>query len=489
MKKGIFTVLITIFSMSLFAQTDINTPVLIEPNDVINQMPDVTLNWYPVSGVGNVTYNIQLSEDPSFSTFEPFSSDLSSIDMTDIGFGTEFFWRVQASDDNGDGDWSEPFSFETFHQLELNTPSNEATDRNPNALLGWKETIGTGGAIVNISGVDFEFQISLDSLFTEIVDEGSTDSLFSVNAAYLDFDETYYWHVKAFHSMDESDWSEVWSFSTLASVTLTSPADGATEQMLDLELKWNEVTGIFDYMYEISLTPDFTMPISGTSDTNVVSPVGLYFGNTYYWRVTAPHATDTTVWSEVRSFETINTVYLLSPEDGANTDRTPTFTWEIISGASGYELQYDTSDEFTNPVIFEEIDTSYIVVVLPEEIGITYFWRVRAIENWDTTNWSEERNLVVDPNGINDIFSLNSINIYPNPSTGYINIDLDAIQQSEVEVRIIDLVGKTIYNNTLHFGQGFSSRTIDLKEFNDGIYLLEVKIDQEKHTDKIIINK
>lgn len=498
MKKGIFTIFIAIFSMSLFAQTDINAPVLVAPtDDKTNRMPDVILDWNPVSGIGEITYDIQLSEDSLFTTSENFSTNFSSIEMEDIEFGIEFFWRVQASDDIGTSDWSEVFSFETFFHLDLNAPSNEATNQNPDALLRWKKSVGSGAALNSISGVDhFEFEISYDSLFTDIVDNGTfssegfdNETYYFVNASLLPFDETYYWRVRATHPMDESDWSEVWSFSTLAVVTLDSPADGASDQMIDVELKWDEVTGIFDYLYELCLDPDFNCPVTNISDTNVVSPIGLQFGKTYYWRVAALHTVDTTVWSDAWSFETINTVYLTSPEEGENTERTPTYVWENITGISNYELQFDVSDAFTSAEVYDAIDTSFFVTIFSLEIGTTYFWRVRAYENGDTTNWSETRSFLVNPQGLNDIYSSKNINIYPNPSNGYVTIDLDAIHQSEVEVRIIDLVGKTIYNNVLKFDQGFSTRTIDLMKFDDGIYLIEVKIDQEKYTGKIIINK
>lgn len=498
MKKGIFTVLIAIYSLSLFAQTDINAPILIAPvDDKENRMPDVKLDWNPVSGVGEVSYAIQLSEDSLFTSTENFTTNFSSIEMEDLEFGKEFFWKVQASDNNGTSDWSEIFSFETFFHLELKDPLDEAVDQNPDALLRWKKSAGTGASLNNISGVDnFDYQISLDSLFTELVNDATISSegfdgetYFFVNSQLLPFDQTFYWRVRATHAEDESDWSEVWSFSTLAALTLTSPADGATDQMIDVELKWEAITGTFDYIYEVAHDPDFTMPVINYTDTNAVSPAGIQFGNTYYWRVAALHTVDTTNWSEVRSFEAINTVYLTSPAQDENTERTPAFTWENISGISGYELQYDVTDAFTSAEVYDDLDTAYFLTLFPLEVGTTYFWRVRAYENGFISNWSEERSFLVNPQGVNDIFNSNNLSIYPNPSSGMVNIDFNYFAQSRVEVKVFDLVGKTIFNQELDFDQGLSTKIIDLTKFNEGIYLIELKTDEDTYTGKIFINK
>jgi hypothetical protein len=498
MKKGIFTVLIAIYSLSIFAQADINAPTLIAPaDDKINQMPDVKLDWYPVSGIGEVTYSIQLSEDSLFSSSENFSTSFSSIDMENLDFGTEFFWRVQASDDNGSSDWSDVFSFETFFHLDLNAPTNEAVNQNPDALLRWKKSVGSGASLTNVSGVDhFDYQISLDSLFTDLVNDYTISAdgfdgqtYFSVKSQLLPFDQMFYWRVRATHAGDESEWSDVWTFSTLATVTLTSPANEATDQMLDVKLMWNNITGIFDYIYEVALNPEFTMPVISFSDTNTVSPIGLQFGKTYYWRVSALHTVDTTDWSEVRSFETINTVYLTSPEQGENTERTPTYHWENITGITGYELRYADNEDFNSPEIYNEVDTSYFITIFPLEIGTTYFWKVRAYKTGDTTNWSEVRSFLVNPQSVNDIFTSDNVSIYPNPSNGMVNINFNAIKQSEVEVKVYDLIGKTIFNQTVNFDSGLSSQTIDLTKFNEGIYLIELSSEEDTFTGKIIINK
>ena len=142
-----------------------------------------------------------------------------------------------------------------------------------------------------------------------------------------------------------------WTFRTIKSPTLKAPANNLTNQMIDVVLTWDKVTGILAYQYEIATDPAFVNIIDASeADTNGFQSLFLRFGTKYYWRVNARHLTDTSDWTATFNFTTIATVILKTPTNGStNVPLRPTLVWTAQTGIAGYELQLDTLDTFVYP--------------------------------------------------------------------------------------------------------------------------------------------
>lgn len=83
--------------------------------------------------------------------------------------------------------------------------------------------------------------------------------------------------------------------------------------------------------------------------------------------------------------------------------------------------------------------------------------------------------------GNSDFDNETRITIYPNPSTGIFNI----VSQQNISVEIYDLLGKLVYNQSLANG----TNSIDISNFNTGVYLLKVTDDNGKsESHKLIKN-
>ncbi len=66
-------------------------------------------------------------------------------------------------------------------------------------------------------------------------------------------------------------------------------------------------------------------------------------------------------------------------------------------------------------------------------------------------------------------FQENSLKVYPNPSTGLFNIELDPNMRESVSVNVTDLAGKVVYSSS------FTGRlTVDLQSLTNGVYFLNV---------------
>ena len=110
---------------------------------------------------------------------------------------------------------------------------------------------------------------------------------------------------------------------------------------------------------------------------------------------------------------------------------------------------------------------------------IYYFYYLGAIEMTKT-----ETTLSTDSFGINGL-----INIYPNPSSEYVNISLSLKEAAQVKINIYDIHGKivqTILNEKKSAGSFIT--TWNRSNIASGVYILEIDADGRKHNSKLILN-
>ncbi len=343
--------------------------------------------------------------------------------------------------------------------------------------------VGEDGTVVSWTGNAFNSPVAQIHTTTIDVTKAAMSQLF--------YDTKYYWRVRARHDQDTSDWSSIWFFTTIDKVTLSEPANNSSDQMLDLVMKWQAIPETFSYIFEFCRDPDFTIPYIAFSDVNHVSVQDLMYDSTYYWRVKAAHTKDTTEWSEAWSFTTINTVNLVSPNNGDTTNTLPEFEWEGQTGTDGYVVEYDLSDGFENaePDIVDAPSTTYNVIY-PLEKGKTYYWRVKAFHDGDTTGWSEVRHFITEPEqGVDAYLTEKSVSVFPNPAKDELNISVQSPEKMVISFKVLNLLGEEIINNSFNFDQGTNIRKIDVSSLENGVYVVQVKNEEHVYSHKLIIDK
>jgi len=78
----------------------------------------------------------------------------------------------------------------------------------------------------------------------------------------------------------------------------------------------------------------------------------------------------------------------------------------------------------------------------------------------------------------------NDLKLYPNPSTGVVNVTLKEGEASGL-VRVIDVAGKELYVKQITS----TDSALDLSAFENGIYFVILESSTQKSTSKVIINK
>lgn len=92
--------------------------------------------------------------------------------------------------------------------------------------------------------------------------------------------------------------------------------------------------------------------------------------------------------------------------------------------------------------------------------------------------------------GTNEVSELNSFNVYPNPSSENVIVELNISSASKVQLGLYDLSGKNlpeIFNGNVNEGQ--LSKTFSVAEFANGIYFLKATINEKSFYTKINVIK
>ncbi len=301
----------------------------------------------------------------------------------------------------------------------------------------------------------------------------------SLDVENLLFGVHYYWRMRARHSQDTSLWSAPKSFITVAAPELTDPDNGSSDNNLDVIFKWKKLSDNIIYEIYIDSDPAFSNPVHLETEEKEVEAELLMFDKLYYWKALARNSSDTSAWSEVWTLETIGTVYLSSPENGAvDLPLTPKLVWEEITGISEYSLQIDTDNGFSNPLVDQSVpyDESDIIVPVILAKGTEYFWRVRAINGLDSTSWSATWSFTtVPPVGIEDLNDKSLyLSIYPNPATDVIYVNMEAREALNITLSITDLLGKELVSEEIAFDSSIKKQEINVKNLPKGVYFLKL---------------
>ena len=298
--------------------------------------------------------------------------------------------------------------------------------------------------------------------------------------------------MRARHSNDTSAWSAPNSFITIAYPEPSEPDNGSTDNDLDVLMEWQGLADYVIYNVEIDDEPSFTEPIAFVAETNSGTSDMLTFSTLYYWRVRAAHSLDNSEWSEAWTFETIGTVYLTTPADGAeDVKRSPVIEWEEITGITEYHVEISTDDSFSDLIVEETVPEEFNLLIVPVVLdqGAEYFWRVRAVNNLDLTDWSETWSFTTEPPvGINDLDAeaLN-LGIYPNPAADVLFVRMEVSESTSISLSITDLLGKELIYEEIEYSANNSLYELNIENLPEGIYLLKLDSGSSSVVRKLIV--
>ena len=95
---------------------------------------------------------------------------------------------------------------------------------------------------------------------------------------------------------------------------------------------------------------------------------------------------------------------------------------------------------------------------------------------------------VIDPNTISieeDDFSTSQV--FPNPATDFIQIEIDANSTGDISIELISLSGAIVNSTSSDVNSGLNTLEVDVRDIVSGIYFIKISKDGTSHFEKVII--
>jgi serine protease len=281
------------------------------------------------------------------------------------------------------------------------TPLNGLTTDSLRPTLNWPNAVGA---------TKYWVQISTGTTFTDLVYDATVTRSEFTPSKNLAKNTIYYWKARPYSNGSWAKWSNTYQFTTPNPTdnppvtTLTYPKEGFLFTSWSPTFYWKDLSSLSTppdgYHIQISTTNDFaaaTTIEAYPTDANYPVAAPLDGSTQYYWRVrtyigAAPDQIFS-AWTPWRSFKTaIASTSLVSPADGADVDTLrPTFQWNAVANARGYELQISTSAKFKSGVqkyTLGDTTTSYQIKKDLSKKASNVYWRVRVIGSFGNSGWS-----------------------------------------------------------------------------------------------------
>lgn len=339
---------------------------------------DYLVDWNDVPGA--TSYRLEEGDDPGFiSPTVRYMGDSSQYQVNGQQGGT-WYYRVRASNQIGDGLWSNTESVSVIPAAPVLLPIS-----NPGGsgdyLVDWNSVTGTAS---------YRLEEDDNSAFTSpTVRYTGINSQYQVSAQPVGL---WYYRVQASNPGGDSPWSNIETVTVTPAVPVLFPIsnpDGNGDYLVN----WSEVTGATSYRLEEDADPTFISPTVRYEGINGQYQVNGQPAGTWYYRVRASEQGWDSPWSNTESVGVIPAAPDLFPIDNPDGNGYYVVDWDDTVGASGYELQEDDNSGFASPVTRYQGAATQLTVT-HQQLG-TWYYRVRAYNVGGGSPWSVTRDVTV----------------------------------------------------------------------------------------------
>lgn len=143
----------------------------------------------------------------------------------------------------------------------------------------------------------------------------------------------------------------------------------------------------------------------------------------------------------------------------------------------GYELQRSTDG-----TIFEKIAwmpgkgaATNVYAYQDRNVtpGILYYYRLKMLDNDATFSYSTVRSARLE-------YEWEKPGIQPNPTTGYSKLTFSAPMEGVGSLKIVDVSGKTITTQNIHFAKGANVLDLQVQNLAAGTYFVQLQVEETK---------
>ncbi len=153
-----------------------------------------------------------------------------------------------------------------------------------------------------------------------------------------------------------------------------------------------------------------------------------------------------------------------------------------LAGGTGTNAYTPTPSQFTTYTVN--------INAVANNHNVMFRWEFYADPNGSGNNlYIDDINIVGAVTGIQNIEELINLNVYPNPSSGKVNIDFNLSEKHTIAINVSDLLGRVVENiNPKYYDAGETNLNLGSAIiYQAGIYMLDIEIDGQHIIKKITI--
>jgi Secretion system C-terminal sorting domain/PKD-like domain len=151
---------------------------------------------------------------------------------------------------------------------------------------------------------------------------------------------------------------------------------------------------------------------------------------------------------------------------------------------------YSISPQVNNTIFWKVIGGTFLSGQTTDSISVQ--WLANGTGNisvkvTDTQNCSDSASVNVSVNvGLNELNSFSNLSVYPNPTSGLLNIELETSEKN-IDIEVFDIIGKSLLKTTAKHNGGLFQKTIDISHLHEGIYFVKISAGEKSTTVKVTL--
>jgi phosphodiesterase/alkaline phosphatase D-like protein len=346
-----------------------------------------TANWNASSGA--TSYLLVVATDTIFRLIVPGYNNINvgnvlTQSVTGLASGTDYFYRVRASNAGGTSGNSNMVSVTTVVAA---PPAPVAT-----AGTNVTQTSFTANWNASTGATSYLLDVATDTSFIAVVPGYGNVNVGNVqtrNVAGLTGGTKYFYRVRASNVGGTSGNSNLISVTTVVATPLPPVATtGTNVAQTSFTANWSASPGATGYLFDVATDTNFATILPAYNNLNVGNALaqivtGLTAGTKYFYRVRASNIGGTSGNSNIVPVTTI--VAAPGPPvatAGTNVAQTSfTANWNTSAGAATYLLDVATDSNFTSILpVYNTLNVGNVLtqIVTGLAAGTKYFYRVRG---------------------------------------------------------------------------------------------------------------
>lgn len=238
-----------------------------------------------------------------------------------------------------------------------------------------------------------------------------------------------------------------------------------------------DTTTAFNSVYYRKVDGTVDNSALSTGSTIIDSIANLYYGKKYYWRTRSRSATDTSKWSSINTFTTVDTALFLAPAPDSEVAPNSFSVWASHDrGNQEYIIEVSQNSGFTYPIYYRQTSLTFLLNPnLPHGTSFStilngmpssgeLFIRMIAKNDVDSSAWSKTVRVEIDEGLSANELMKDVVSVYPNPTNGILNIEShQAIEQLDV----MDVSGKVVFTKSIS-----NEKSVNLSALPNGFYMI-----------------